>query len=141
MATSIDKSIVLKPRLSEKSYGLSQVRNTYVFDVPLNANKHTVARAVSAQYEVTVTKVNVMNVDGKAKRTVRKNGRSVQGRQSDIRKAYVTLKAGDSMPIFAAVEEDAAKAEKTSEAFSKAQAKAQAKSDAGTKKTESKEKN
>lgn len=108
----MDKSIALAPIMSEKAYGLSQTTNTYVFAVPKEANKHTVARAVSSQFEVTVTDVNVTNVKGKAKRTVRKNGRVSKGRQNDTRKAYVTLKAGDSLPVFAALEEEAKEAEK-----------------------------
>jgi large subunit ribosomal protein L23 len=108
----MDKTLILTPVLSEKAYGLSQTRNTYIFAVAKSANKHTVARAVSAQFEVTVTNVNITNIAGKAKRTTRKGGRSVVGHQSDIHKAYVTLKEGDSLPIFAALEEDAAQAEK-----------------------------
>jgi large subunit ribosomal protein L23 len=123
----MDKTIILKPRMSEKAYGLSQTTNTFVFDVPAGLNKHNVARAVSAQYEVTVTKVNVVNVKGKSKRTVRKNGRAANGKQNDIRKAYVTLAAGQSLPIFAAIEEEAAKAEKTQEAAAKAMEKAEKK--------------
>ncbi len=134
----MSKTVVLKPRMSEKAYGLSQVRNTYVFEVPSDANKHTVARAVAAQYEVTVVKVNVMNINGKAKRTVRKNGRAVSGRQNDIRKAYVTLKEGDSMPIFAAMEKEAEQVEKNTEAVAKAQAKADKKA-GNAKPAESKE--
>lgn len=111
--------IILKPRMSEKAYGLSQLTNTYVFDVPQGLNKHSVARAVSAQYEVTVEKVNVTNIKGKAKRTVRKNGRAANGKQNDTRKAYVTLKAGDKLPVFAAVEEEQAKAEKAAEKAAK----------------------
>lgn len=102
----MDKTTILTPVVSEKAYGLSQTHNTYVFVVPKDVNKHTVARAVAAQFGVTVTNVNVTNIAGKAKRTIRKSGRSVNGRQSDRRKAYVTLKAGDSLPIFAALEED-----------------------------------
>jgi large subunit ribosomal protein L23 len=83
---------VLKPRMSEKAYGVSQLRNTYVFDVEGDTNKHSVARAVSEQYSVTVTSVRVVNVKGKAKRTVRKGGRPTMGRQSDVKKAYVTFK-------------------------------------------------
>jgi large subunit ribosomal protein L23 len=128
----MDKTTVLKPRLSEKAYGLSQARNTYVFDVPHDANKHTVARAVATQFSVTVTDVNVANIKGKAKRTVRKNGRAAMGRQNAIRKAYVTLKAGDSLPLFAAVEEETAKADKTAEVISKAQAKIDKKADKKT---------
>lgn len=103
----MDKIITLIPVLSEKAYGQSLARNTYVFAVPKNANKHTIARAVAAQFDVTVINVNVTNIAGKAKRTVRKSGRAVNGRQSDTRKAYVTLKEGNSLPIFAALEDDA----------------------------------
>lgn len=117
-------SLVLKPRVSEKAYGLSQVRNTYVFDVERAANKHSIARAVSEQYGVTVTEVNVINQKGKTKRTVRKGGRPVMGRQSDVKKAYVTLKQGDSLPIFAAIEEAEAKEAKVAEKIEKATEKA-----------------
>lgn len=120
----MSKIVTLIPRLSEKAYAASQTRNTYVFDVPEDANKHTIARAVSAQFDVTVTGVNIANINGKAKRTVRKGGRAISGRQSDIKKAYVTLKAGDSLPLFAAVEEAEAKSEKLAEAAEKATEKA-----------------
>ncbi len=122
-------AIVLKPRVSEKAYGLSQVKNTYVFDVDGSANKHTVARAVSEQYKVTVTEVNIVNVRGKVKRTVRKGGRPSLGRQSDVKKAYVTLKAGDSLPIFAAIEEAEAKDAKAAEQLQKAVKKADKQAD------------
>lgn len=108
----MSKTIILKPRVSEKSYALSQMHNTYVFDVPTDSNRVTIAAAVTAQYDVTVTDVNILNIKGKAMRTVRKGGKAVQGRRSDVKKAYVTLKAGDSLPIFAAVEEAAAPADK-----------------------------
>jgi len=107
------KSIVLRPRMSEKSYGLSQTVRTYVFDVPGNVNKHSVARAIAEQYEVTVQSVNIANISGKAKRTVRKGGRQVKGRESDVKKAYVTLTEGQSLPIFNAIEEADAKEEAT----------------------------
>lgn len=118
---------VLRPRMSEKAYGVSQLRNTYVFDVEGDTNKHSVARAVSEQYSVTVTGVRVVNQKGKVKRTVRKGGRPVMGRQSDVKKAYVTLKAGDTLPIFAAIEEAEAKEAETQEKIEKAVAKAEKK--------------
>lgn len=109
----MDKTMILKPRLSEKAFGHSQALNTYVFVVPTDATKHTVARAVEAQFEVTVEGVNILNVKGKAKRTISRGGRRVaNGRQNTIKKAYVTLKDGESLPIFAAEEEAAAEAEK-----------------------------
>jgi large subunit ribosomal protein L23 len=116
----MDKAIVLKPRISEKTYALSEVRNTYTFEVPGDANKHVVARAVSAQFDVTVEKVAIMVVKGKTKRTVRKGGRPVNGKRSDMKKAYVTLKQGDSLPIFAAEEEAEEKSKKTAELAEKA---------------------
>lgn len=132
-------SIVLKPRMSEKAYGVSQLRNTYVFDVERAANKHTIARAVSEQYGVTVTEVNVSNQKGKMKRTVRKGGRPTVGYQSDVKKAYVTLKAGDTLPIFAAIEEAEAKDAETAEKLEKAAAKAELKEAKEAKKAEKKE--
>lgn len=104
--------MTLRPRVSEKAYALSQLRNTYVFDVPGTANKVTVADAVATQFSVTVTEVNIVNIKGKAKRTVRKGGRAVTGRDVDVKKAYVTLQDGDSIAIFATEDDKADKASK-----------------------------
>lgn len=101
----MSKTMILIPRVSEKSYGLSQLRNTYVFQVPVDVNRTQVADAVTAQFEVTVTDVKIMNVKGKVKRTIRKGGRPVMGKRADIKKAYVTLKDGDTLPIFATLDE------------------------------------
>lgn len=103
----MSKTLVLKPRVSEKAYGLSQARRTYVFDVPTSANKQTIAQAVNAQFGVTVQTVNVVTLKGKAKRTIRKGGRPIAGKQADTKKAYVVLKEGNTLPIYAAQEEDA----------------------------------
>ena len=71
------KQLILQPRMSEKAYGLSQLRNTYVFDVSGEVNKHSVASAVELQFEVVVKSVNIANIPGKAKRTVYKGGNAV----------------------------------------------------------------
>ncbi len=95
-------AMTLKPRVSEKAYAQSQTLNVFVFQVPVTANKHTVAQAVSDQFKVTVTNVNIVSTKGKVKRTVRQGGRSqAYGKRSDTKKAYVTLKSGDSIPVFA----------------------------------------
>lgn len=112
--------MALKPRMSEKAYGLTQDRNIYVFMVPLTANKVTVAAAVQEQFKVTVEEVNIAILKGKVKRSYRRGGRPLMGRDNDVKKAYVRLKAGDQIPIFAAVEEEEAKAEKTAAAVKKA---------------------
>ncbi len=114
------KTIALKPRMSEKAYGLSQTARTYVFEVPKGTNKQSVAHAVALQFDVVVASVNIANIAGKAKRSVRKGGRQVKGYESDTRKAYVTLTEGQSLPIFAAAEEAEAKEEATQAKVDKA---------------------
>jgi large subunit ribosomal protein L23 len=96
----------LRPRLSEKTYMLGTTKNMYAFDVPTDANKATIAAAVTAQFEVTVKDVRITNVKGKVKRTVRKGGRAVAGQRSDSKKAYVTLNEGQKLPFFDDPEED-----------------------------------
>ena len=110
----MSKAIALKPRQSEKTYAQAVALNVFVFDVPMSQNKIEIARAVEAQFDVTVTNVRVVIVKGKTARSIRIGGarKNVEGRRSDYKKAYVTLKAGDSIPVFAAVEEAEAKAEK-----------------------------
>lgn len=107
-------AVALKPRISEKTFALSESGNTYVFDVPAGVNKFEAAKAVAAQYDVTVIRVRIVSVPGKATRSYRQRGRkSFSGQRSNIRKAYVTLKEGDKLPIFAEPE-GSAKPEKES---------------------------
>ncbi len=108
----MDKAMILRPRISEKAYGLSQKHNTYIFDVPKDANRLTVASAVAAQFDVSVVTVRISNVKGKVKQSYRKRSRPVAGKRKDTKRAYVSLKQGDHLPIFAAEEEEEAKAEK-----------------------------
>ncbi|HVI60819.1 MAG TPA: 50S ribosomal protein L23 [Candidatus Saccharimonadales bacterium] len=125
----MSKTISVRPRLSEKTYGLSESR-VYVVDVPRDVNKHTVARAVEAQFEVKVAKVNIANIAGKSKRVISASGKRVknaEGRRSDIKKAYVTLSEGHSLPFFAAIEEEEQKEEAIQEKVDKAAAKQAAK--------------
>ena len=122
-------AMTLKPRMSEKAYGLSKERDTYVFVVPKSANKISVAAAVEAQFGVSVETVNIGITKGKPKRSYRRGGRPLVGKNVDIKKAYVRVKAGDLIPVFAAVDEEEAKAEKTTAQLKKASDK-QAKKDA-----------
>ena len=110
----MNKQMVLKPRMSEKTFGLSQTGNVYVFTVPASASKQAIAAAVVAQFGVGVTNVNTTNVKGKQKRTVRKRTRPVMGERSDFKKAYVTLKEGDKLPFFE-TEDDKKKSDKKAE--------------------------
>lgn len=92
--------ILLKPRLSEKSYAAAEATSTYVFDVPTTSNRQQVAAAVERQYKVGVIRVNTLNKTGKAKRSVRRRAQPVTGREKTTKRAYVTLKAGDKIPVF-----------------------------------------
>lgn len=96
------KDLILIPRVSEKAYQMSQRENikTYVFEVPKSANKHTVARSITMQFDVVVTSVRTTTAKGKVKQSYRKGGRPVAGVRSDVKKAYVTLRAGDALPLF-----------------------------------------
>jgi large subunit ribosomal protein L23 len=102
----MSKDVVLKPKVSEKTYALNEAGNVYVFQVQAGANKHAIARSIADQYDVVVLNVRIASLPGKPKRTFRRGGRNIyKGSRSDIRKAYVTLSEGDKLPIFAAMEE------------------------------------
>lgn len=131
---------ILKPRLSEKTYAMAAT-GVYVFDVPADSTKLTVARDVAAQFDTEVVSVRIVNVKGKAKRSVSAKGRRVaMGSNSDRKKAYVTLAEGKSLPFFAAIEEAEEKQEKASAVIDKKAAKEEAKEAKKAAKAEKKEK-
>ncbi len=93
----------LKPRMSEKAYQQSLLNQTYVFVVPTDSNKLQIKAAVEAQYNVTVEDVNIVVQNGKKARSIRlgnRKARPITGKRSDIKKAYVRLKDGDTIKIF-----------------------------------------
>lgn len=90
----------LIPRMSEKTYAAS-LNNTYVFNVPMTANKQEIASAVAAQYSVGVTDVRVVISKGKPVRASRgKRAYPGTAYRSNTKKAYVTLSEGDSIKLF-----------------------------------------
>jgi large subunit ribosomal protein L23 len=110
----MSKEMPLKPRMSEKSYAQSHSDNVYTFDVPLSTNKIEIARAVEAQFEVSVQQVRVSVLKGKSARSIRIGGtrKNVSGKRVNVKKAYITVKAGDTIPIFASIDEAEKKQEK-----------------------------
>ncbi len=84
---------ILAPVITEKATLLSE-NNQVVFKVPLSANKTEIKAAVEALFKVKVTAVNTIRVEGKTKRF-----RGQLGKQSDFKKAIVTLKEGDTIDI------------------------------------------
>ena len=94
--STLDRSyrIIREPLLSEKGTDDTADRNAYHFRVPVDANKIEIRRAVEQLFNVKVTKVNTLNVGGKARRRG-----YVAGRTPDWKKAMVTLRAGDTIEI------------------------------------------
>jgi large subunit ribosomal protein L23 len=81
------------PIITEKSTMISE-QNKVVFRVPLDATKPQIKEAVEALFNVNVTGVNTMVVKGKTK-----HFRGIPGKRSDIKKAIVTLKDGQSIDV------------------------------------------
>jgi len=86
--------VLIKPVVTEKTTNLME-QNKYTFKVDKNANKIEIKYAVETIFKVTVTDVKTMNVSGKLKR----QGRTA-GYRPDWKKAIVTLKDGQRLPIF-----------------------------------------
>lgn len=91
--------LVLKPRLSEKAYALSEAR-VYIFDVPKGSNAQQVAQAVNKQFSVSIDSVRLSAAAAKTRKTYKKRGQARNVTTAGFRKAYVTLKEGDSLPFF-----------------------------------------
>lgn len=93
-------SILVTPRATEKAYGQTR-QNTYVFNVPLTANKDQIAAAVAEQYGVEVKNVKTLVQSGKSVRFSRgKNRYPGTTNRKDHKKAYVTLAEGSSIQVF-----------------------------------------
>lgn len=123
----MNKDLLLVPIMSEKTYGLSKVNNVFTFKVPISSNVTQIADAVAAQYGVTVESVRTLRQNGKVVRTIRKAARPGYGKRVDYKKAYVTLAAGQTIPVFAAIDEAAEAESKAAEKADKKAKKAEAK--------------
>jgi large subunit ribosomal protein L23 len=88
------RDVVLRPVISEKSYGLLD-DNKYTFIVSPDANKTQIKIAIEQIFNVRVIGVNTINRQGKRKRT--KFG---YGKRPDTRRAIVSLAEGDRIEIF-----------------------------------------
>ncbi len=93
--------LLLTPVVSEKALALVENVNTYAFNVPKNASKIAVAHAVEGRYKVKVVSVNTTTHKGKSVQTLAQRGRRrITGKRATTKKAYVTLKKGDSIALF-----------------------------------------
>ncbi len=85
--------VIVSPVITEKSTMLSEV-NQVVFKVAPKATKPEIKAAVEALFGVKVTGVNTLVRKGKVKRF-----KGTKGRQSDVKKAVVTLAEGQSIDV------------------------------------------
>ncbi|EDQ32137.1 Ribosomal protein L23 [Hoeflea phototrophica DFL-43] len=85
--------VIVSPAITEKSTLVSE-QNQVVFNVARRATKPEIKAAVEALFGVKVTAVNTLLRKGKTKRF-----RGIAGRQSDVKKAYVTLAEGQSIDV------------------------------------------
>lgn len=88
------RDVLLRPVVSEKSYGLLD-EGKYTFIVAPDANKTQIKQAVEEVFRVKVTGVNTLNRQGKRRRT-----RTGWGKRADTKRAIVTLADGDRIDIF-----------------------------------------
>ncbi len=85
--------ILLGPVTTEKSTMGSEF-NQVTFRVALNATKPEIKEAIEKLFDVKVTNVNTNRTNGKVKRF-----RGRLGKQSDYKKAMVTLEDGQTIDV------------------------------------------
>ena len=87
------RSVLERPVVTEKATILRD-RNTYTFRVDRRANKIQIRHAIESFFEVRVKSVRTLNVAGNPKR------QGVhQGSTRSWKKAYVTLRSGNSIEL------------------------------------------
>jgi large subunit ribosomal protein L23 len=85
--------IITAPIITEKATMGSEYGQV-TFRVPLTATKPEIKAAVEALFKVEVKAVNTLIAKGKTKRF-----KGLPGRRSDVKKAVVTLAAGQSIDV------------------------------------------
>ncbi len=90
--------VVLRPIISEKADCQRDDTNVYTFEVHQGANKFEVKTAIEKLFNVEVADVRTSVVRGKVKRV----GRTF-GKQRNWKKAFVTLKEGQTIDLFEGV--------------------------------------
>ncbi|MCL2758004.1 MAG: 50S ribosomal protein L23 [Alphaproteobacteria bacterium] len=93
-ATAGTFDVLRKPIISEKSAKLAETGGL-AFEVDMRATKKDIARAIQAIYNVVPKSVNIIVQKGKTK-TFRGK---FKGTQKTVKKAYITLKAGERIEI------------------------------------------
>jgi large subunit ribosomal protein L23 len=85
-------TIIKKPLFTEKGSSLKEAENKVLVEVPKDANKIEIKKAVEEIFKVKVEKISTISVRGKMKRY----GKSI-GKRPDRKKAIITLKKGEKL--------------------------------------------
>ena len=99
MSTIYD--VLRRPLVTEKSSYQSGKLNQYSFIVADNATRSQVKDAIETLYDVSVVRVNVINVPAKRGRRLR--SRRLLVRKAGYKKAIITLAEGQTLQIFEGV--------------------------------------
>ncbi|MEZ5012799.1 MAG: 50S ribosomal protein L23 [Chitinophagales bacterium] len=96
------KRILIKPLITEKTTKLTEGLGTYGFIVGWDANKIEIKNAVEQHYGVTVAQVRTISDKGKYGWQRTPFGIS-RGSKGKMKKAYVTLKQGETIDFFSTI--------------------------------------
>jgi large subunit ribosomal protein L23 len=91
------RDIIIAPVITEKSMA-GTASQQYTFEVHASASKTQIKSAIREIFKVTVVKINTVNVGGKTKNFARRGVRT-SGKQSDWKKAIITLAAGQKIEV------------------------------------------
>ena len=90
--------VIRKPLVTEKSNITREEENVVTLAVNPRANKHEIARAVEALFQVSVLEVRTMRMPRKSRRVGK-----FMGRKTEWKKAMVRLAEGQSIEFFEGV--------------------------------------
>ena len=91
------RDVIIAPLITEKSMA-EALNNQYTFTVNPHATKTQIRHAIEDIFKVNVVKINTVNVRGKSRNFARR-GVKTSGKQSDHKKAIVTLKPGQKIEL------------------------------------------
>ena len=95
MTTLAIQDVVKRPLITEKNERARELARQFAFEVHRDATKIQVKQAVETLFKVHVLEVRTAIARGKNKRV----GRSI-GRRPNWKKAFVTLKEGETIALF-----------------------------------------
>ncbi|MEK7194299.1 MAG: 50S ribosomal protein L23 [Patescibacteria group bacterium] len=88
------KSVLVSPRMTEKSVLQQESKGIYTFNVERDATKKSIMACVKLEYKVTPVMIRMVTVPSK-----QKFSRGKWGVKGGGKKAYVYLKKGDKINV------------------------------------------